>query len=172
MRTNRMRNLRIAGTYFALAVDEGVCVYCGDMATEWDHVVPVSFAGWARDMGRECSGRLLAPSCRECNGIASNRVFGTIGEKREFIHGELKRRHDHTEWHSDEIAELGPMLAAYIRAGLRNKERLQQRLKWRNSEIIETARLADLNFPSDGIGLDFVPGSVLRKLIVSGCPSE
>jgi hypothetical protein len=40
----------------------GACVYCGERAVTWDHVVPLAEGGSSRPDN-------LVPACRRCNGL-------------------------------------------------------------------------------------------------------
>ena len=55
-----------------------VCVYCGEIATEVDHVVPWSYTH-CNDYDN------LVGSCKLCNKLASNIVFPNFDIKREYI---------------------------------------------------------------------------------------
>lgn len=60
------------------------CGYCfSQWATVWDHIIPFSYGGRTIDDN-------LYPSCRACNAIASDKVFDSIEEKRNYI---MKHRH-------------------------------------------------------------------------------
>ena len=54
------------------------CVYCGEPATDIDHVIP-----WAYVLRHEISN--LVPACHDCNLIASDKMFLDIESKREYI---------------------------------------------------------------------------------------
>lgn len=60
----------------------GRCVYCGDSAEAIDHVRPYS------RQGKHDESNFVA-SCATCNSIASDKLFGSVEEKRQYI---LKRR--------------------------------------------------------------------------------
>lgn len=53
----------------------GLCVYCGDIATTWDHIVPVSKGG-------QTTPGNIVPCCISCNSSKKDRdVFDWIDEK-------------------------------------------------------------------------------------------
>jgi 5-methylcytosine-specific restriction endonuclease McrA len=58
------------------------CAYCGDLASEIDHVIPRS-ALHSRKW--EFVRHNCVPSCFTCNNVASDWVFASIGEKRRYI---------------------------------------------------------------------------------------
>jgi hypothetical protein len=62
-----------------------ICVYCGDYATEVDHVVPWNYV--------HCNDEdNFVGACRDCNGIASDKVFVDFNAKREYILSMRKHR--------------------------------------------------------------------------------
>lgn len=63
---------------------ETPCGYCFEnWATGYDHLVPVSQGGQNNEEN-------LYPSCLRCNRIASNKLFATIEEKREYVQTKLR----------------------------------------------------------------------------------
>ena len=69
--------------------DEYLCRYCNDWADCVDHILPHSYGGTNDD------GSLVA-SCSFCNKAATDKVFDSFEEKREylqqFISLKIKRR--------------------------------------------------------------------------------
>jgi hypothetical protein len=61
------------------------CVYCGDVATEVDHVVPYSW-DHCNDMDN------LVGACRRCNSLASNKIFPDFDAKKEYILYKISHR--------------------------------------------------------------------------------
>lgn len=84
----------------------GACAYCGEPASELEHVVP------------RCAGlpTWTVPACSDCNNLAAGGVFESFRAKRDFIREAIRRRHAKVlrtpEWDEDELAELGPALRA------------------------------------------------------------
>ena len=58
--------------------DAYVCVYCGDAATDCDHVYPWSNGGTHHVTN-------LVASCERCNSIAGARVFTEFVKKKAYI---------------------------------------------------------------------------------------
>lgn len=56
----------------------GACFYCGEYATEVDHVVPYSYLA-------NNSASNLVPACWICNRIAGNKNFDSLSDKKEYI---------------------------------------------------------------------------------------
>lgn len=63
--------------------DGYVCAYCLGIAEEVDHILP-----WSWNKNDDADN--LAASCRDCNRIASNKVFETAQEKFEYINAVRK----------------------------------------------------------------------------------
>jgi hypothetical protein len=59
------------------------CVYCGGFATQIDHIKPYS---WDADDSEEN----LVPCCQDCNLIASDKIFKTFIDKKNYIQDKLK----------------------------------------------------------------------------------
>ena len=71
--------------------DNHSCVYCLDEAECIDHIIPVSHIG-----GRRANTENnLVSACEICNLIASDKVFGNFGEKRQYI---LETRSTSKKW--------------------------------------------------------------------------
>jgi 5-methylcytosine-specific restriction endonuclease McrA len=64
--------------YRIMQRDAWTCQYCGDHATEIDHILPVSQGGKNRDKN-------LVACCRKCNLKARVRIFGSFEEKKRYI---------------------------------------------------------------------------------------
>ena len=58
--------------------DDFTCVYCDEPALEVDHILPWSWNG-------DDSEENLVASCRDCNSIASNKIFPSFQDKKEYI---------------------------------------------------------------------------------------
>ena len=120
-----LRNLNELKTlYESLKVkgDGKVCVYCRMPATDKEHLIPRS---WIEEMKRlkgmgfdvVVPEEVIVPSCRECNLIASDKVFNSFKEKRDFIKERLLKRYKGFEnkplWTDEEIEELSGRLKEY-----------------------------------------------------------
>lgn len=73
----------VTGEFLAALVGDARCLYCGEPATDADHVIPIS-----RD-GRHCRLNLV-PACGSCNKSKNNRLLGTEWQpKRTEVIAEL-----------------------------------------------------------------------------------
>lgn len=111
------------------------CRYCGLPATDTEHVIPKSFTDALSDIEGVLPARLsLVPACRECNGIASDHVFQNISSKRVYIHQQLRARYNKfleiPLWTMEQLSDLSPELARYVKHGLNLKEITLSRLNW------------------------------------------
>jgi hypothetical protein len=62
-----------------------VCVYCGDLATCRDHIVPYLYAGLVpKRVGGNGAGRTV-PSCNTCNNALGSKLFKTWEERCHYI---------------------------------------------------------------------------------------
>ena len=102
-----------------------ICFYCGEGASDVEHVIPFSLVG-------ECTPKVW--SCSECNSIASNSLFETIEEKRAYIQNKLRIRYkrvlNYPDWAVDELEELSYTLRQSVISGMEAKKWIERRLKW------------------------------------------
>jgi hypothetical protein len=104
--------------------DKGLCAYCGEYASDVEHVVPrVSrLPTWT------------VPACHECNAIAGGTVFASFEDKAQFIKDYLAHKYRHVldspEWDEDELAEMGHNLRSKIAAAETARKIMQQRISW------------------------------------------
>lgn len=99
------------------------CVYCGLLATDREHVTPISWINSMKDMKEmgfdvKVPDEVIVPSCRECNAIASAKLFNTFTEKKRHIRERLmkkyKRFYDFKIWKDEEIEELSGRLREQV----------------------------------------------------------
>ena len=106
------------------------CVYCGDPATDRDHVIPSSYSQAIKTFGDTS----WVWACRECNELLSNKMLVTVPIRAAYLADALKSRHKallHTaKWTEEELSDLGPMLQQRIRAALIRKNRISARILW------------------------------------------
>lgn len=100
------------------------CFYCGELATEDEHVVPrwLAYPTW------------VVRSCRECNGLAGGEPFVSALEKAEWIKGRRAERYSHLlkmpDWSPDELEEIGHTLRKSIIAHMAAKDVVKSQLSW------------------------------------------
>lgn len=54
------------------------CVYCGDIATTRDHVIPVSFYPYRKRSSRYHRNDWTVPACHECNISLGDKLLITV----------------------------------------------------------------------------------------------
>jgi 5-methylcytosine-specific restriction endonuclease McrA len=64
----RRRAERLYGQFYVPIVNEGICVYCGELGVEKDHFVPLT-----RVFGIT-TGLFILPACKDCNAKAGNKL--------------------------------------------------------------------------------------------------
>ena len=125
-------------TTHKLIIEKGRCTYCGISATERDHVVPLSFQRAGKRIAQSRTFRdqpdNIVPCCRECNAIASDKVFSSIFEKRSYIKHRLKQKYkkllQSPNWSQSEIDEMGPKMKRYILVSIAAKQLTIVRVSW------------------------------------------
>jgi hypothetical protein len=111
------------------------CYYCGQLATDIDHIPPQVARSKLFDLGfmdRYPIHEL--PCCRECNSILGDRLPWTLNERRAYVKKRLRERYrkflEIPDWTDSELAILRPTLQEFVICGLVQKERIEARLKW------------------------------------------
>lgn len=113
--------------------EEVCCAYCGERYTDIEHLVPHS---WFEKVSAKAGDywTWLLPSCSECNSIASDQLFATPRNKREYVQKRLIARYDFAfiseQWTQEEIEELGPNLRQYVSANQAKAENIRERVKY------------------------------------------
>ena len=65
------------------------CIYCGDNATDRDHVMPISWKSGIRNYRKGTT----VPSCKDCNrGILGSKPFFTVEARQEYVAKILRKR--------------------------------------------------------------------------------
>ncbi len=115
-----------------------------------DHFLPVTHAHLYD------YGHYTVDSCNSCNSLAHNKVFENIDEKMKYIHDSLKGKNwailGLPEWTEKEIGELGWLLRQDVRLAIKEKQRLQLRLTWRNRDNLAHVQLAAIYIDLRGDG--------------------
>jgi len=131
------------------------CAYCGMPAETDDHVIPWSFYASVNDCVILSAYRwALVPACYECNCIAGDKVFETISQKRRYIQERLRCRYRKIlsipPWSEEDLADLSPLLAQYVRHGLKLRAIISQRITYRSPLARHAERLLPRNDHGNG----------------------
>lgn len=104
--------------------EQHLCAYCGDTATDREHVVP------------RCSAlpSFLVPSCSECNSIAGGTLFSSPADKAAYIKKRLRSRFakdlSTPRWSQEEIEEMGPGLRPQLLLVEERRAWVEKRISW------------------------------------------
>lgn len=99
------------------------CAYCGILATDKEHVVPLSHLKKLEEMKLQgfdvkIPEYKIVPACHECNLIALDKVFDNFKDKKAYIKKELRRKYrkfvNAPDWTDQEIEELEGELKKYV----------------------------------------------------------
>lgn len=106
----RTRDLSTLGDVIEISREKRVCAYCGDPAEHIEHVIP---------------RRLHQPtytvlSCAECNLLAGGFKATCFADKIDYIREKIRKRYKKylraPEWDDEELSEMGPQMARWLRA--------------------------------------------------------
>ena len=126
----------------------GICYYCGVRAQARDHVPPLSLVPEDPDL-REGLPFFLLPVCNECNGMLGNLPIIPLEARRAWLHMRYQERYHRElampEWDPEEFAELGPNMRTAVRAGLRLKKAVLDRIAILGRPRAEPARIESLD---------------------------
>ena len=65
------------------------CTYCGDLATDRDHVIPLAWYGGTRVF----RNKEIVPACKECNrSILKDRPYFTVEDRCEYVAKMLRKK--------------------------------------------------------------------------------
>ena len=107
------------------------CTYCGDAATDRDHLIPQSHSATGVS---SFARHLWVWACGECNILLSDRPLFTVEERGAFLLNRIPERYEKLlnspVWDDDEIDELGPSLRNTIIEGERKKRWVADRVRF------------------------------------------
>ena len=122
------------------------CHYCGQPATTWDHVVPLSVQTSRRRTDNAKGGWLgyhqglpdcpdgRVPACMECNDLPGVRYFASLAERKRAIQASLAVRYRRLlsipDWPTADLAELAEPLRSTVAATVHARNALLRRLRW------------------------------------------
>lgn len=125
------RHLEALEAFTAVHLDyrSGECVYCGEIATTVDHLLPI---GWSGDALRKRVP--VVPACVECNSTLGDRHIPTVWERRAWLHAryrtKYRKRLRTVLLGADDLEELGPALRGAVIRQMDEHLRLMARLSW------------------------------------------
>lgn len=132
------------------------CIYCGEFATERDHIMPICYIQgielWRPNVYKQFlpHGFCVVPSCGSCNRTAGGKGFTKISIKRDYIQNKLRKKYRKLlkalAWEEEELREIeGYVLRSGIRALENQSRRLMRRVNWPYSRKWKELDLGYLN---------------------------
>jgi hypothetical protein len=124
------------------------CAYCGEHSEHEEHVVPYSFLDKRNTANCPQDGwwTWIVPSCAECNHIASNQVFNSAHEKRDYVQERLRSRYSDAfvqeGWSEAELEDLGPGLRQFVQSSQAANEIARERVAYSGPLPYEVGSLA------------------------------
>jgi len=105
-----------------------VCTYCGALATDRDHVVPVAYQGV-----RYFTSSNWVWACSECNSFLVDQMLVTVQDRAAFLAERLAKRYRRVinmpHWTQEELSELGDRMRMEVQRGLKMKRLVAQRIE-------------------------------------------
>jgi hypothetical protein len=115
------------------SLDDG-CRYCGQDATDWDHVPPLHYVERLTVLEVNNLRLRKVPSCKECNSWLGASILITIRERRACIklkfREKYKRYLETPAWAQDELEPLGYRMKQHVAWFTRQQEIARKR--WEN----------------------------------------
>jgi len=104
----------------------GGCIYCGQPATQMDHVIPFSLVS-------DEPFHWVVPACGSCNGILSDRALHSVPSRARFIAKRLRKANRKAlrsvVWDYEELADIGHGLQSHIIHEMQKVGALEDRLR-------------------------------------------
>ena len=108
-----------------------LCVYCGEIATERDHV-PAKRVRRILLRAGIAFERAIVDSCKSCNSMLGGKPLVTLADRRAYIRHKLWRKNwkliTSPSWGDSEIAQLGESLGTWVRSMQQRKQRILRRI--------------------------------------------
>lgn len=111
-------------------VKTGNCTYCGEHATQMDHVWPVSQM-W---VWPENHVSFVVESCQDCNLKLGAKCFVLMDDRQKEVRRLLEKENKkllNMKWSEKELNELGPSMQTYVLQSLAAQQTLKRRLTWK-----------------------------------------
>lgn len=119
------------------------CFYCGDIATDRDHILPAS----SRGPVRRFSGQETVRACRECNVVLGPKIFLSIFDRIDYLIRTYRKRYKLNKptvhWDEDELEEIGHTLASKIKKDISKRERGENKIVFLRARKLELVSFDD-----------------------------
>ncbi|WP_419923561.1 hypothetical protein [Candidatus Poriferisocius sp.] len=129
-----------------LTSDVWTCVYCGDPAEEWDHVVPASWTDLIPSRASNAEDRVVQ-SCKWCNRTLSDLALFTIPKRAEYLAIRLYKKHKRLlngpRWFGEDDPDFWD-LKNHVKGHVETEQliRASVELRLKHLEIISTSDLS------------------------------
>ena len=117
-----------------LKIESCFCCYCGDFATECDHVIPVSW--YQRTLKRRRTSKRkdeVVLSCSSCNQIIKNNLVCSLGTRAAFVAERLaivlRKWLSSPHWDTSEMDELEGRILRKVSAMQMKKSLIINRIR-------------------------------------------
>ena len=110
--------------------NEGVCTYCGDVATAVDHCIPISFQTLENRLGKMRKYGPQTPSCHHCNSKLSSKHFDTFYDRCKFVSDSWSDELKPVLWTQKEIEGLSGWLRNRVASEMNRRMWLFNRADW------------------------------------------
>lgn len=106
------------------------CVYCGDYAEVYDHLLPIS--KYSSDAKKELMVKV--PACFECNALANDYSPKSFEDKKQYIHNKIRHKYNNLlntpNWEPNELKKLKGKLKKHITKSIELKNHILRRLEF------------------------------------------
>ena len=105
------------------------CVYCGELASTRDHLLPRNFTGNADRLRVP-----VVPACNECNSTLNQVHIPDVMERREYLQNKYRTKYKSflkVIWYGEvDLLEFGPQLRYMILKRMSQHITVMARLSW------------------------------------------
>ena len=122
------------------------CAYCGDIASEDDHVPAVaSVARLSLEFFRlNHVPLLIVPACKDCNRHLADRPIYTVQERAQYLYDYMPQRFSKLKrrprpWTDHELSALSGALKQYIRG--KQAQELELRMRYEHLSVVAAVGL-------------------------------
>lgn len=126
---------------FEVFLREGdVCIYCGEIAVDRDHVPPhASTGGLIKTFFRH----EVVPACKNCNGALHAKPLLTIADRAAWLLRRFQKKIDAmpSPWTEAEISKLGHALQQYVRRNESKRTKLESQAAWCERLLVRATRV-------------------------------
>ncbi len=121
-------------------IERARCAYCGDPATDEDHIPPRSAVASLRTANIRVFMHTV-PSCAECNSaILNRRALWTFAERAAYVADALPQRLAKAlacpDWDDEDLEELGPTLRQHVEMSVYRRRWAQDRCDFAEATAI------------------------------------